>query len=177
MHQDAVLTNYSFNKLFNTTISPRNTWKDNGPKFEEDAVTVYTDDSKTRNKVGLGLFCENTKIERSVSLRFHATIYQAQLRTIIEAAHEYIVRSYRTRIIHITSDSQATILTLTLDKFGHRSQLRSITERKWRAQSSDAHVGAGTLRSVWKRKGGRSIQARSRLAVNRPRTGERLNKK
>lgn len=123
MGSDYMIRKTSFKKLIKTGINkPDQEWGTKEMNLVSKGCLVwYTDGSKTKEGTGAGVHCINPKVEISIPLGKHASVYQTEILAITACAQENIRRGYTRREIYIYSDSQAAIKAI--NSFQTKSKL------------------------------------------------------
>ena len=99
-----------FNKPFRVVLPERDGWSSGGPSFERGSMVWYTDGSKTKEGVGIGI--SGNGIALSKSLGLFASIFQAEIHAIELCAKIGLTRGLNSAKIYIISDSQAAVKAL-----------------------------------------------------------------
>jgi ribonuclease HI len=102
----------SFARPFEVLIDKREGWNAGDYQITNGDLVRYTDGSRTKEGTGAGIHCVRPRIDTKVSLRRHATVFQAEVYAIIYCLLENIKRSYCNKRIFIFSDSQAVLKAL-----------------------------------------------------------------
>ncbi|XP_070075512.1 uncharacterized protein [Drosophila takahashii] len=108
---DYMTAEIRFGNGFTTTFPTREDWE-NDRVTGQDEVSLYTDGSKMDCGVGAGIFAESWGIESKFHLPESATVFQAEVLAILEAAKLSIQQCLRNTKVRIYSDSQAAIKSL-----------------------------------------------------------------
>ncbi|KAL1447090.1 hypothetical protein WDU94_000567 [Cyamophila willieti] len=110
MGSDHMTVKTSLNKSINTGIKPALDWvKHETGLISKGCLVWYTDGSKTDEGSGAGIHGVRPKVDISIPLGKHASVYQTEIYAIYTCAEENLRRGYHGNAIHIFSDSQAAI--------------------------------------------------------------------
>ncbi|KAJ8915456.1 hypothetical protein NQ315_003219 [Exocentrus adspersus] len=104
--------------LINLVITTMNRNKDHYSTLP--GITWYTDESKTEQGTGAGIYSGMRKIELSLPLVRYTSVFQAEVYALLQWARENNFRAYRNKRINILTDSQAALKGLRNHKVTSR---------------------------------------------------------
>ena len=113
---DKVKKTFKFDRNFEILIPSRDEWI-NRTLPPSNGITLYTDGSVMNGSAGAGIHCAETNTDISLPLGKYSTIYLAEIRAIIEACHVISDKAIPNNIIHICSDSESALKTLSSHVF------------------------------------------------------------
>ncbi|XP_054015995.1 uncharacterized protein LOC128896663 [Hylaeus anthracinus] len=110
--KDRLITEYIFEKKYETKIDSKETWNTTTLHQNNDIVW-YTDGSRKENLSGAGWYCgKGLSNEGFKQLCKYATVYQAEVIAISECTQEMLNLNINCKRITICTDSQAAIKAL-----------------------------------------------------------------
>ena len=124
-----------------TLIPNRDSWIDGFPSQMPTGNCCYTDGSVLGERVGLGLFIEETNTKISFRLTDHNTILQAKVRAITECLN-WLNANTRSAIVNVLTDSKIAINTITSKTVTSRTVLECIN-------SINNYSQHGLVRIIW----------------------------
>ncbi|KAI5735212.1 hypothetical protein M8J77_015582 [Diaphorina citri] len=95
-----------------TVINSRDYWERNHVETKHGEIVWYTDGSKTTDGTGAGIHGANPRVDISISLGEHGTVFQAEVYAILGSLQKSLEIGYSNSTIKIFSDSQAAIKAL-----------------------------------------------------------------
>ncbi|KAI5735950.1 hypothetical protein M8J77_024650 [Diaphorina citri] len=95
-----------------TVINSRDYWERNHVETKHGEIVWYTDGSKTTDGTGAGIHGANPRVDISISLGEHGTVFQAEVYAILGSLQKSLEMGYSNSTIKIFSDSQAAIKAL-----------------------------------------------------------------
>jgi ribonuclease HI len=107
---DFMVKKLDLDKTFKVVLTDRNQGNPNRPINEGKYLTWYTDGSKTKKGVGVGVFGPHLRLYRPLGVS--PTIFQAEIHAIELCAKHCMKRRIRGANILIISDSQASLKAL-----------------------------------------------------------------
>ena len=107
---DSVLARYVYDKPYHILIPSRSDWSTVPTHFGRKCSMWNTDGSKMGRNTGAGVYCSDERLEYSWSLGNYSTVFLAEVFAILMCCRICIGKGYRSRCIHICSDSQAFLL-------------------------------------------------------------------
>ncbi|XP_008212142.1 uncharacterized protein LOC103317131 [Nasonia vitripennis] len=121
---DRMANRIYFSKPFSIVILERKEWKTGSHELLENSVVWFTDGSKNENSVGAGAWEKGDAQEIVCSLDHHATVFQAEIRAITEAAKWLLKRGTGQRTVSFCSDSRAVLMALDSISISSKEVLR-----------------------------------------------------
>ena len=111
---------YRFQHNFVVRFPSRRDWEENEKElFSPGGLIWYTDGSKTKTGTGAGIWGERPRVERSIALGPHVSVFQAEVHAIRACARLNLDKGYEGKHIYICSDSRAALGSL------HNTVMRS----------------------------------------------------
>ena len=127
MQTDQMNAIYNFEKPFSIRCDS-DLWTKGIPASLAEGLTWYTDGSKTADGAGAGIFGERPRVDITVALGKHATVYQAEIYAIQACVQKNLAKGYHNQTIHILSDSQAALKALNSYRFTSKITLECLND-------------------------------------------------
>jgi ribonuclease HI len=113
MEVDATRLTFNFEPKYRVTISQKEDWtKGPGASPEVKGLAWFTDGSKMKEGTGAGVYGQLVKRRLSFSLGRYATVFQAEIYTILACVYEIQSLDRPEKHVSICSDSQAALKSL-----------------------------------------------------------------
>ena len=107
-------------------ISDRDEWADGTHPYTQSGVVWYTHNSKNEDGVGAGAWEQGSSSELVYTLDSHASVFQAEVRTIADGAAVQLTRDNWSCPITICSDSRAALMALNCTSIYSKEVLHCI---------------------------------------------------
>lgn len=107
---DYVVPTRRFDRNYNVVIPERSFWELGEPPTAD--IYVYTDGSKTEEKVGAGVFSGNLGLSNSYKMPSYCTVFQAEILAVLKCSRAMEQMSLSGKQIRICVDSQAALKAL-----------------------------------------------------------------
>ena len=114
--RDYITPGYDFSMKFKTSIPKRAEWKKGAAHLAGDSAQIYTDGSKLKGAVGIGIYRHIQVYEADYCSGFQAEVSATQ--TMVEII---VAQNVHKRRITILSDSQAAIKALDSSVISYRT--------------------------------------------------------
>ncbi len=112
MAPDVMSKTFVFTRPFSVIVEPRSEWTDE-TVAQITGLVWYTDGSVINGKAGCGVYGAKPRTALTSSLGKLCTIFQAEIRAILDCAYLGIAKGFKGARITILSDSQAALRALS----------------------------------------------------------------
>ncbi|XP_020297708.1 uncharacterized protein LOC109862160 [Pseudomyrmex gracilis] len=109
LKQDRISRIRQVDKAFSINLTTRADWKNKNLQIQPGTHAWFTDGSGANGCYGAGIYCPGSNHREFFSLGKLATVFQAEVLTILECAKLLLSRKTKTRRINIYTDSKAAI--------------------------------------------------------------------